>query len=70
MAIDSQTPIVPISIIGTYDLMPRGSYFIKKGKIKIIFHPAISVKEYHHKNMHELIEKVEESINQKEPLSP
>jgi 1-acyl-sn-glycerol-3-phosphate acyltransferase len=58
MAIDSQTPIVPVSIIGTYDLMPRGSYFIKKGKIKIIFHPPISVEAYTHDNMQDLIDKV------------
>lgn len=58
MAIDSQTPIVPVSIIGTYDLMPRGSYFIKKGKIKIIFHPPVSVEGYTHDNMQDLIDKV------------
>jgi len=58
MAIDSQTPIVPISIVGTYGLMPRGSYFIKKGEVKIIFHPSFSVEGYNHDNMHELIRKV------------
>jgi len=62
MAIDSQTPIVPVSIIGTYDLMPRGSYFIKKGKVKIIFHPPNSIKGYTHENMHELIHKVRDII--------
>lgn len=69
MAIDSQTPIVPVSIKGTYELMPKGSYFIKKGKIKIIFHPPVLVEGYHRKNMHELIEKVWDIINQKESLS-
>jgi len=58
MAIDSQTPIVPVSIIGTYDLMPRGSYFIKRGKIKIIFYRPISVEGYTHDNMQDLIDKV------------
>ena len=58
MAIDSKTPIVPISIFGTYELMPRGSYFIKKGEVKIIFHPPVSVEAYTHDNMHELIRKV------------
>jgi len=57
LAIDSLTPIVPVSIIGTYDLMPKGIYFIKKGKIKIIFHPPISVKAYTHDNMQDLIDK-------------
>ena len=68
LAIDSQTPIVPVSIIGTYDLMPKGSFFIKKGKIKIIFHPPLSVKGYHHGNMNEMIEKVWETINGKKTL--
>jgi len=63
MAIDSQTPIVPVSIIGTYELMPRGSYFIKKGDVKIIFHPPINVEGFTHKNMSELIEKAWNTIS-------
>ncbi len=58
LAIDSETPIVPVSIIGTYKLMPRGSCFIKKGKVKVVFHPPISVQGYTHENMHELIDKI------------
>ncbi len=58
LAIDSQTPIVPVSILGTYEIMPKGSCFIKKGKVKVIFHPPINVEEYNHENMQELMERV------------
>jgi 1-acyl-sn-glycerol-3-phosphate acyltransferase len=64
MAIDSQTPIVPVSIIGTHDLMPKGSCFIKKGNVHIIFHPPVSVEKYTHDNMHDLIENVWEKVSQ------
>ncbi|MBD3413183.1 MAG: 1-acyl-sn-glycerol-3-phosphate acyltransferase [Candidatus Aminicenantes bacterium] len=64
MAIDSQTPVVPVSIIGTHDMMPKGSYFIKKGNIQIIFHPPVNVEAYNHDNMQELIEKVWDMVCQ------
>jgi len=72
LAIDSRTPVVPVSIIGTYELMPRGSYFIKKGKVTIIFHPPVPVQGYTHENMSELIDKVFQIIQKGSlnPLSP
>ncbi|MFW6140756.1 MAG: lysophospholipid acyltransferase family protein [Acidobacteriota bacterium] len=63
LAIDSQTSIVPVSILGTYDLMPRGNYFIKKGRVKIVFHPPLSVQGYTHEKMSGLIEKVVDRIS-------
>jgi 1-acyl-sn-glycerol-3-phosphate acyltransferase len=43
LALAGQCAIVPISIQGTYELMPKGSFFVKRGKIKVFFHPPISV---------------------------
>lgn len=43
LAYASQCPIVPISIQGTYELMPKGRFFVKKGKIRISFHPPVAV---------------------------
>ncbi len=58
LAVRSGVPIVPVSIQGTFELMPRGQYFIKKGPIRVTFHPAVSVQGYREENLSELIEKV------------
>ena len=44
LALASQSSIVPVSIQGTYDLMPKGSFFVKRGKITVSFHPPVSVR--------------------------
>jgi 1-acyl-sn-glycerol-3-phosphate acyltransferase len=58
LALESQAPIVPISIRGTYELMPRGSLFAKKGRVFVQFHSPVPVESYNAKNMQVLIEKV------------
>jgi 1-acyl-sn-glycerol-3-phosphate acyltransferase len=35
-------PVVPVSIRGTFGLMPRGSLFIKPGRIRVRFHPPLA----------------------------
>jgi 1-acyl-sn-glycerol-3-phosphate acyltransferase len=44
LAINSQVPIVPITIEGTYELMPKGSPFTKKGTVRVTFHQAVPVR--------------------------
>lgn len=46
IAIDSQVPIVPITIKGTYELMPKASFFAKKGTVKVVFHPPVPVQGF------------------------
>ncbi len=43
LALQAGVPVVPISVRGTYALMPRGQVFIRKGPVDIIFHPPIPV---------------------------
>ena len=58
MAVNSQKPIVPISIEGTFDLMPKGHFYIRKGKIRIQFHRPISTGGMDT----DLLEKVSQSV--------
>ncbi len=58
LAINSQTDIVPVTIRGTFELMPKGQFFVKKGIIKVVFHPAISIKDYNETSLPNLLEKV------------
>jgi 1-acyl-sn-glycerol-3-phosphate acyltransferase len=62
LALDSQIPIVPISIKGTYEIMPKGAVFVKKGPIKIIFHPPEPVQGYDKDSMRDLMERVKNTI--------
>jgi 1-acyl-sn-glycerol-3-phosphate acyltransferase len=64
LALDSGVSIVPISIQGTFELMPKRSFFVKRGIIKVVFHPSVSVEEYDKKNLPELINKVHNIIRE------
>ena len=63
LAVNSQTDIVPVSIQGTYQLMPKGQFSVKRGVIKVVFHPAISVKDYTVASLPALSEKVRFAIS-------
>ena len=58
LALASRASIVPISIEGTYELMPRGTLFAAKGRVKVTFHPSVPVDGYSRENIHLLIERV------------
>lgn len=62
LAVNSQTDIIPVSIQGTFELMPKGQFSVKRGKIKVVFHPAISVQDYTLDNLPNLMEKVRLAI--------
>ena len=62
LAINSKTPIVPITIEGTYSLMPKGSPLTKKGKVRVIFHKAVSVNGLTQEDMPALMEHVRDQI--------
>ncbi len=62
LAILSKKPILPVTIIGSRFLLPKGSIKIKSGKIKVIISNPIDTKEYTKKDMDTLILKVRETI--------
>ncbi len=64
LALNSGAPIVPISIKGTFELMPKASFFVKKGSIRVVFHPPVSVEEYDKKNLPDLISRVQNIIRE------
>jgi 1-acyl-sn-glycerol-3-phosphate acyltransferase len=62
LALETGVPIVPISIIGSYELMPKRAFFTKRGTILVKIHPPVSVEGYDVSTMPRLIEKVRESV--------
>jgi 1-acyl-sn-glycerol-3-phosphate acyltransferase len=62
LALETGTPIVPVTIAGTYELMPRGARSIRKGRVRIAFHEPVAVEGYARKTMPELMERVRAAI--------
>jgi len=63
LAIDAGAPIVPVSVRGTYELMPRGTKRVRKGKVRIVFHEPVPVAgHYTRETMPALMERVRAAI--------
>lgn len=62
LALEGQASIIPISIRGTYELMPRGTLLAKKGKVRVLFHPPVSVQGYDSTNMRVLMDRVKSIV--------
>jgi 1-acyl-sn-glycerol-3-phosphate acyltransferase len=62
LAINSGVPIVPISIIGSGEIMPKRSLKIKPGKIKLVIGKPIDVKNFTLENRQGLITVVRNTI--------
>ena len=58
LALSSGSPIVPVAIKGSNKIMPKGSFKLKRGSIKIQLGRPISTIDYKRKTMPELIARV------------
>jgi len=41
IAIEAQAPVVPVTVHGSRDLMPKGQPFMRPGQTALVFHPPI-----------------------------
>lgn len=62
LASELNLPIVPITIKGAFEVMPRTTYLPRPGSITMVMHPRIDTTGYNHDNIHELINKVHDTI--------
>ncbi|MBE3129154.1 MAG: 1-acyl-sn-glycerol-3-phosphate acyltransferase [Acidobacteria bacterium] len=62
LALESGAPIVPVTIRGTFELMPKGQKYARKGTVQVAFHDPISAAGYTIETMAGLMEKVREAI--------
>ena len=46
LAIECGVPVIPMTIVGTHDAMPKARFSIKPGKVQVIFHPPIDPKDF------------------------
>jgi 1-acyl-sn-glycerol-3-phosphate acyltransferase len=64
LALECGAPIVPVTIRGTYELMPRGKWLIHgSGPVKITFHEPVPVTGRTPETMPELMEKVRTAVS-------
>jgi 1-acyl-sn-glycerol-3-phosphate acyltransferase len=63
LALESGAPIVPVSVKGTYELMPRGKWLVRKGHVQITFHEPIPVAGLTVETMPELTDRVKAAIS-------
>jgi 1-acyl-sn-glycerol-3-phosphate acyltransferase len=64
IARDLHLPIVPVSIIGAYEALPKGLNCIIPDKIKIIFHQPIDTTHLTDDNLSEMVDNVREIVIQ------
>ena len=64
MALDLKLPIVPITINGSFEVMPINSYRINPHKMEMIIHDPIYLDGVAPENLRDVAVKVRELVNQ------
>jgi 1-acyl-sn-glycerol-3-phosphate acyltransferase len=64
LALKIRGDIVPVSLVGTHRIVPKGSLRIQKGKATMVIGKPVPIKEYSKKNMDQLVERVHEAMLQ------
>jgi 1-acyl-sn-glycerol-3-phosphate acyltransferase len=62
LALECGSPIVPVTIRGTFELMPRGKWLVRKGLVRIAFHEPVPATGYTQETMAALMAKVEAAV--------
>ena len=60
LAAETGFPIVPVTILGTLEMMPKGSMIVRGGTATLIFHPPVDPEKY--SSREELMEAVRTTI--------
>ena len=61
LAMECGVPVVPVTIVGTHDAMPKKRFAIRPGTVKVIFHEPIEPKDFGSREC--LMEKVRAAVD-------
>lgn len=61
LAVEGAVAVVPVTIVGTHEAMPKGRFAVKAGSVKVIFHKPIEPPEF--ASREDLMERVWQTIN-------
>jgi 1-acyl-sn-glycerol-3-phosphate acyltransferase len=62
LALAGGAPIVPVSIRGTYELMPKRQWFARSGRVEVVFHDPVAVEGRTEDDLTNLMEEVRTAI--------
>ena len=62
LALETGAPIVPVTIRGTFELMPKGQWRARRGAVRVAFHDPVPVIGYAAATMTGLMDKVRDAI--------
>ena len=62
MATDLHLPIVPVTLRGCFERLPRNGFIITPGAIEMIVHEPVEVEGYEHEKQPELMQKLHDII--------
>lgn len=62
IALEAQVPILPVTVVGGKEVLPKGSLRILPGEMKVIVHKPIPVDGYTYETKEQLMERVREAI--------
>lgn len=46
LAMEADVPVIPVTILGTYECWPKGTWAVRGGTVTVIFHPPIQPSEF------------------------
>jgi 1-acyl-sn-glycerol-3-phosphate acyltransferase len=62
MAVEAGVPIVPVTVDGAFDLMPKGTIRCRPGRVRLTFHPPVPVHGYTVETLDDLMARVRRTI--------
>ncbi len=62
LALASGAPIVPVTIRGTFELMPKGQWFARPGNVEVTFRDPVPVAGFTAETMAGLMDRVREAV--------
>ncbi len=66
LAVESGVAVVPVTVVGTHHVMPKGRFEVKPGRVDVIFHDVIEPTEFGNRDL--LMAKVRRAIDSGLPL--
>jgi len=64
MAIKAGVPVVPMAIVGAFEVLPMNTFVVRRGKMQLVFGKPISTEGYTTRQMEPLAEKVKAAIEE------
>jgi len=66
-ALDLEIPILPVTIVGTRNILPRGTMNLFPGKVTMVIHPPVEIKGYRDKDIQRLMDECKTIIQSSLP---